>query len=65
MTEERKEVSLEELGKLKRAGNVNVADIQVEGICTIIDKDGNVKGQMRVCSVEEAEAEHANKMRNT
>jgi len=59
MTEERREVSLEEAAKLQRAGNINMSDIQVEGICTIIDKDGNVKGQMRVCSVEEAEAEAA------
>jgi len=54
--EGRKEVSLEELAKLQRAGNVNVADIQVEGICTIFRKDGSVKGQMKICSVEEAEA---------
>jgi len=59
MTEERKEVTLKELGKLQRAGNVNMADIKVEGISTIFDKDGKIKGQMRVCSVEEAEAEHA------
>jgi hypothetical protein len=60
--EERKEVTLEELEKLQRAGNVDVSDIQVNGICTIIDKDGNVKGQMRVCSVEEAETEHAERI---
>ncbi len=60
--EGRREVSLEELGRLKKAGNVNMADIQVEGICTIFDKDGNVKGTMKVVSVEEAEAAYA---RNT
>jgi hypothetical protein len=62
--EGRKEISLEELEKLQRAGNINVPDIQVEGICTIFDKDGNVKGQARVCSVEEAETEHRNKLEN-
>ena len=56
MSEERKEVSLEDLGKLKRAGKINVADIQVEGICTIFRKDGSIKGKMRICTVEEAEA---------
>ncbi len=62
MTEERREVTLEELGKLKKAGNVNMADIQVEGVCTIFRKDGSIKGTMKVVSVEEAEDAYA---RNT
>lgn len=57
--EERREVTLEELAKLQRAGNVDMSQVQVEGICTIFDKDGKVKGKMRICTVEEAEAEEA------
>ena len=55
MSEERKEVTLEELEKLQRTGNVNMSDIQVEGVCTIFDKNGNIKGKMDICTVEEAE----------
>lgn len=54
--EERREVSLEEAAKLQRAGKINMADIQVKGICTVFRKDGSIKGKMRICSVEEAEA---------
>lgn len=60
--EDRREVSLGELSRLQRAGNINMADIQVEGICTIFRKDGSIKGQMRICTVEEAEAEEAAKV---
>ena len=63
MTEEKKEITLGELGKMQRAGNINMSDVKAEGICTIIDKDGNVKSTMRICSVEEAEAEYEERMK--
>ncbi len=65
MGEGRREVTLEELQKLQRAGNVDMSDIQVQGICTIFRQDGSVKGTMEICSVEEAEAGYlANEERN-
>jgi hypothetical protein len=56
MTEEgRKEISLNELAKhvQQKGPNVNLNDIQVKGVITIKDKDGNVKNTMDIVSLEE------------
>ena len=42
--ESRREISV---GELKRL-NVNVSKVQAHGLCTIFDKDGNVKSTFEV-----------------
>ena len=52
--DDRKEITLDELkARKKKQGSTGVmADLQVEGIATIIDKDGNVKSRMKITSLE-------------
>ena len=54
MTEERREVTLGELEKLQRAGNVDMSMVQAKGVCTIFREDGSIKGKMDIMSVEDA-----------
>ena len=53
---DRKEISLNELDKrVQRHGpNVGMANVQVEGVCVIKDKDGNIKSTMKIVNVEDA-----------
>lgn len=46
---------------------VRLSDLQVSGIAVIKDKDGNIKGEMKIVSIEEAEfieAENAENAEN-
>jgi len=47
----RKEITLEEAIKRKQAG-VGMDDIQVSGMVVIKDKDGNVKSELQIVSLE-------------
>jgi hypothetical protein len=51
---DRKEISIAELQALKKKQGPTgiMADIEVEGIVTIFDKDGNVKSKMKITSLE-------------
>lgn len=52
--EERKEISLEELDqRIERHGpNVALSNVHVSGVVTIRDKDGNIKQEMDIVSLE-------------
>ncbi len=54
---ERKEITLEELGKRiqKDGPKVAMSGVQVSGVVVIKDKDGNVKGKMNIVSLETQE----------
>lgn len=54
MAGDRKEISLGELQSRarKQGANVALADVQVEGVAVIRDKDGNIKGKMKITSIE-------------
>ncbi len=47
--------SAEEMNAGRKQGNVNTADMQVSGFCTIFDKDGNIKSTMDITSIEVAD----------
>ena len=51
---ERKVISIEELGeRIKRQGsNVAMSNVEVSGIVVIKDKDGNVKSELDITSLE-------------
>ena len=51
---DRKEISLEELEqRIKRQGtNVAMSNVKVSGIVVIKDKDGNVKSELSITSLE-------------
>ena len=51
---DRKEITIEELKARNREKGTmaSMADVEVEGIATIFDKDGNVKSRMRITSLE-------------
>ena len=54
MAEDRKVISIDELGeRIKRKGsNVAMSNVQVSGIVVIKDKDGNVKSELEITSLE-------------
>lgn len=50
--EPRREVTLEELGRAQRSGNkAFLSQVQIEGVATIFDKNGKVKGKMNITSL--------------
>ena len=50
---ERRELSPDELSDyLQNGANASMADVQVSGIVTIKDKDGNVKAELPIVSLE-------------
>ena len=54
-TMKRKEITLKQLKKLKeeeKTGGMRVADIQVEGVIRIFDKDGNLKSQLKTTTID-------------
>ena len=49
----RKEISIEELANIQKNGpNAAIQDVQVNGLVVIKDKDGNVKGELQIVSLE-------------
>ena len=54
MAEDRKVISIDELGeRIKRKGsNVAMSNVQVSGIVVIKDKDGNIKSELEITSLE-------------
>lgn len=51
---ERENITFDELSeRIKRRGpEVGMINVEVDGIVTIIDKDGNVKGNLEIVSLE-------------
>lgn len=54
MAEDRKVISIDELGeRIKRKGsNVAMSNVQVSGMVVIKDKDGNIKSELEITSLE-------------
>lgn len=54
---DRKEISLGELNQRieKQGVNVAMANVQVSGVAVIKDKDGNIKSEMKIISLEPQE----------
>lgn len=50
-TEDRKEISIDQLNEGVRKGTINMANVKAEGIVTIRDKDGNIKRKLNVTEV--------------
>ena len=53
MEQKRREITLEELAAMKAAG-ASMSDVQVKGMIKIIDKDGNVKAELPIERIEDA-----------
>lgn len=49
---DRKVISIEELGERIKRKNVSMGEIEVSGIVVIKDKDGNVKSELQITSLE-------------
>ena len=53
--EKRRELTPEEFGEImKNPSNVSTGDLEVSGVVTIFDKDGNVKSKLDIISIETA-----------
>ena len=53
-TPERKEITLDELQAIKKQKPTGtLADLKVQGVVTIFDKDGNVKSKLKITSLKE------------
>jgi CheY-specific phosphatase CheX len=54
MTEDRKEITLEQVAEAKRKGLDFILDnLEVKGVAVIKGKDGKIKGQMELTSIKE------------
>jgi hypothetical protein len=58
---DRKEITLDELAERiqKQGPNVVMGQVRVSGIAVIKDKDGNIKSEMKITSLELNEDSHA------
>jgi hypothetical protein len=58
---DRKEITLDELAERiqKQGPNVVMGQVKVSGIAVIKDKDGNIKSEMKITSLELNEDSHA------
>ncbi len=59
MSEDRRVIDADELAARMQKGGAAVADLQAKGIVTIFDKDGNVKAELDIVSIETQETDHA------
>jgi len=59
---DRKTITLEELDKKiqKQGPNVALQNVQITGVAVIKDKDGNIKSEMKITSLEINEDETCN-----
>ena len=51
MTEDRKEITVEELAA-RVINNPDLPGVQVSGVVTIFDKDGKIKAELPITSIE-------------
>lgn len=50
--EGRRAITLDELAQIRKGPNVNTTDLQVKGVITIFDKDGNVKSKLDIVALD-------------